>query len=184
MQDPRPLSERFDLTYVRRPQLSDRWTRPFSVAVVAMIVVILGGLMLQNDLRAYSSGPLTTAHAMFADDCSKCHAPDPDRSGYWLPTRDELCLNCHVAPLHNPHQSMFVGLGKAVGSEQIVMSSSCAVCHQEHRGANADLSAVPDATCVSCHADLAAFGWKDAQARSPHGGVDPSALLARAGDRP
>lgn len=183
MHDPRPLSERFDLTYVRRPQLSDRWTRPLSVAFIAIIVVIFGGLMLQGDLRAYSSGPLTTAHAMFADDCGKCHAPDPDRSGYWLPARDELCLNCHVAPLHNLHQSMFVGHAHPVGTEQIVMSSECSVCHVEHRGKHADLSAVHDATCVRCHEDLQRWGWSDQRAVGTN--LDHwHASTARSGERP
>lgn len=181
MLDPRPLSERFDLTYVRRPQLSDRWTRPLSAIFVVLVIAIFGGLLWQRDLRAYSSGPLTTAHAMFADDCAKCHAPDPDRSGFWLPTRDELCLNCHVAPLHNPNQSMFVGGACAVGAEQIVMSSSCSVCHVEHLGAHADLSAVSDATCVRCHADLQQFGWKSPGASA---GASQNSAPAENGGRP
>jgi predicted CXXCH cytochrome family protein len=183
MHDPRPLSERFDLTYVRRRQLSDRWTRPLSLAAVILVVAVAGAVMMQGDFRAFSSGPLTQAHAMFADDCGKCHAPDPDRSGYWLPARDELCLNCHVAPLHNPHQSMFVGLARPVGTEQVVMSSNCSTCHVEHLGAEADLSAVSDATCVRCHADLERDGWSGDRAESPPGSALQS-LFARNGGRP
>ncbi len=161
MHDPRPLSERFDLTYVHKPHLSDRWTGRLSIVVILLMIAMFGGMAMLNDQRAYSSGPLTSAHAMFADDCGKCHAPDPDRSGYWLPSRDELCLNCHVAPLHAPHQSMFIGDVRSVGGEQVVMSSSCSVCHIEHQGAHANLSHVPDITCVGCHQDLQRFGWND-----------------------
>lgn len=160
MQDGRPLSERFDLTYVHRRHFADRWTAPLAILAFLAAPLVLGGLMLTGSHGAYSSGPVTSAHAMFADDCGECHAPDPRRSGFWLPVRDELCLACHDAPLHNPNQSMFVGVHHAIGVEETVMSSSCSVCHVEHRGRDADLSQVSDQTCVQCHADLRAYGWR------------------------
>lgn len=160
MQDSRPLSERFDLTYVQKRHFADRWTAALGLGLALLVAAGLGGLTLFGGNEVYSSGPLTNAHAMFAHDCGKCHAPDPAGSGFWLPARDELCLACHVAPLHNPHQSQFVGTARAVGSQEVVMSSSCAVCHVEHQGHDADLTLVSDQTCVRCHADLRESGWR------------------------
>lgn len=160
MRDIWPLSERFDLPYVRRRRFPDNWNRYLSMAAVGAVAVFVAYSALSRDERAFSSGPLTTAHAMFANDCQQCHQPADNAGRYWLPPRDAACLRCHVATLHNPHQSIFRGESVLVSSSAapIKMSGDCSACHVEHRGADVRLTAVPDALCIRCHADLAAFG--------------------------
>jgi hypothetical protein len=70
-----------------------------------MVVLYFFIAGLVDDRRAFSSGPLTQAHAMFGDDCAQCHAADPDTTGYWLPVQDEACLRCHVAGAHHGLES-------------------------------------------------------------------------------
>lgn len=160
MNDPRPLSERFDLTYVKRPHYADRWTGRIAAGVVLLLTGLLGAAMILGDERVYTSGPLTTAHAMFADDCSKCHAASTGASGsddFSRHVEDAKCLACHTAPLHHDGQSAFAGAMKAVAGHEVMMSSRCSSCHVEHRGPDVDLSAVSDHTCTQCHASLSAY---------------------------
>ncbi|MBL0921064.1 MAG: cytochrome c3 family protein [Phycisphaerales bacterium] len=175
MRDIWPLSERFDLRYVRRRRFPDSWTERLAVVVVVAIAAFTLYSGFSGDQRAFSSGPLTHAHAMFADDCQQCHQPDPARSGFWLPAQDSACLRCHVATLHNPHQAFFRGPEMLVSSRArpVEMSGDCSTCHVEHRGPNVRLANVPDLLCIGCHKDLAALGRRipDAAATTepPHG---------------
>lgn len=158
--DPRPLSERFDLTYVQRrrwPYGTNRW-------VSLLLVFAVGGyvayMTLRGDHRIYNSGSLIHAHAMFGADCTRCHESDPNANGFWLPVRDEACLQCHVAPAHpDPHGGMFAGSPASVSDRlgTVIMASNCASCHVEHRGAEHSLTALPDDYCIACHRDLDAY---------------------------
>lgn len=170
MRDISPLSERFDLRYIRRRRFPDTWTRAATLGAVIAVGGYVGAREWAGDQTLFTSGPLTTAHAIFANDCAKCHQPAEAPAGaslsaragarYWLPARDEACLGCHVAPTHNPHQSMFTGAERAVSglAAPVRMSSDCRACHVEHRGSDANLSAVSDSHCTQCHADIGAFG--------------------------
>jgi len=169
MRNIEPLSERFDLRYVREHHWHDVWPRRIGLIAMALAAGWVGASWLRADFSMYSAGPLTTAHAVFADDCSQCHQPDPERSGFWLPVQDSACLRCHVAPAHHPHQSMFVGEpgpftasgargSGGVGAHAVRMSSNCAACHVEHKGPNHDLRMISDNHCIQCHKDLNAFG--------------------------
>jgi predicted CXXCH cytochrome family protein len=160
MRDIWPLSERFDLPYVRRRHFPDNWTGRLSLLAVGLVIAFVSYNAISGDDRAFSSGPMTRAHAMFADDCQQCHQPDPARAGFWLPPRDSACLRCHVATLHDPHQSLFRGEPMLVSSrtEPIEMSGDCSACHIEHRGPDVRLTNVPDLLCIGCHQDLASRG--------------------------
>ncbi len=166
MKDVRPLSERFDLTYIRRPHLADRWTGMLSAVLALGAVAAIVGMGVIGDKRIYTAGTLTHSHAMFGDDCLKCHEPAGSGAlaGFSLPVRDAKCLACHPAPLHNPHQSRFVGLPVQVGVSTVVMSSDCTQCHVEHRGADVRLAETGDQSCVQCHSDLQSRGWSRAAA--------------------
>lgn len=159
MRDIWPLSDRFDLTYIGRRHFADRLIGPLSAAAAIIALAAAAYPMLRRDTGMYSSGPLTHAHAVFANDCGQCHQADPDRAGFWLPASDSACLTCHVATAHATHQSMFTGdtivLG---GATAVTMASSCATCHIEHRGAEADLTLVPDSACIQCHRDIDRLG--------------------------
>ena len=129
MPETRPISERIDLKYVRRRAWPNNWTWGLSLlCVLALVAVALGVEFLKNSpgvyaYSLYSSGTMTHAHAMFGDDCAKCHAPDPEGSRFWLPVQDSLCLNCHdtYATTHfvghdgKPAQSSYDGQLRVVG---------------------------------------------------------------------
>ncbi|MGQ0629023.1 MAG: cytochrome c3 family protein [Phycisphaerales bacterium] len=175
MPETRFIYERIDLRYVRKRHWPISWT--WSLSILCCAGVLLGGIGIEGFKRAgnvyahaiYSSGPLTRAHSMFADDCAQCHAPDPDSSGFWLPVQDELCLKCHdtVATTHVPTvtgeavQSKFDGkprVVKGLGTD-LRMSSNCGSCHIEHKGRDHDLNKIDDTVCTRCHTNLERDGY-------------------------
>lgn len=163
--DARPIEERFDVTYVRHrhgPDRANRW----------LVWLVLGGgggllalLGVRGDHRLYSSGGLADVHAGFGNDCAQCHQPAANgQANYFLPVSDDACLRCHAAVEHSSNQSKFsadLGLTIPGHSEPVSMSTNCASCHIEHRGASADLTMIPDRICIDCHADLAADGYAE-----------------------
>ncbi len=180
MKDVRPLSERFDLTYIRRPHLADRWTGVLTGVLILAALAAVVGMGVTGDKRVYTAGTLTHAHAMFGNDCAKCHesAGSGVLAGFDLPVRDEKCLACHTAPLHHPHQSRFVGAPVSAGGKSIVMSSDCSTCHIEHRGADVRLVETGDRSCVQCHEDLQTRGWTRAAASPIPASPEPGAPAA------
>lgn len=155
--DQRPLSKRFDLAYVKRRQWPWNWLRISSILVVIIVGVIAASLSLRGDHRIHSPGDVASAHSMFGQDCAMCHKPDPQRNGFWLPASDEACLTCHNAVAHtDPHGHMFAGTkrGSADRIGDVIMSSNCAVCHNEHKGVDADITQIADQVCTQCHGDL------------------------------
>ncbi len=158
MIDFRPLSDRFDLTYVRRRHGIDRLLVPLSILAVLLVAGVITAVTLTNDNRLYSSGNLTFAHDMFANDCFHCHQQDPDRSGFWLPARDEACLNCHEDAMHSRHGSAHPGGSLSFVDDEHALSRDCAACHVEHLGRDHNLARVPDTQCTVCHSDLDSTG--------------------------
>src|SRR5947208_1110246 len=146
--DPRPLSERFDLTYVRRRYWPKRWTHWLTYGLViaaGLPIAVVTALDLARpgrtplSYRLYTPGPLSHSHAGFGNDCRQCHQPDPQRSGFWLPVSDQACVKCHDAPAHHPiaavHPAMTVPMMVALGRGRLAdaeMSTRCADCHGEH----------------------------------------------------
>jgi predicted CXXCH cytochrome family protein len=116
------------------------WIAPGGAAVWLLWAAVCG------DHRIYEAGPVSPAHAMFANDCKTCHTKswqpaarlasrDPKRRS----VPDDACMHCHDGPIHH--------------EQQVPADVNCASCHREHRG-KVELARVTDATCVSCHADL------------------------------
>lgn len=161
MKDSRPLSDRFDLPYVRRKHFADRWTGRLGFLAAAATVVTVGALQMSADNRPYTAGPLTKAHDMFASDCTLCHQPSIEKGlgGLLMPASDEKCLTCHKshAGLHAENQLDIFTMSMP-GHPNLRASANCALCHSEHNGRDHNLSAVADQICVRCHADLAANG--------------------------
>lgn len=162
MRDLRPLSERFDLLYVRRRHFADRWGGRLGLIAAACTAVVVGGMYAMGNERGYTAGDLTLAHDMFATDCMKCHDGGADKAfgGLLLPASDAKCMECHAsqAGVHAQNQVERFLSASVPGHEGVAMSANCAACHIEHRGRHANLSEVPDNLCVSCHADLSAKG--------------------------
>lgn len=159
MADPRrtqkQISERYqpNLTLYRRIRAT-RWARLVASAIVC--AGVLAAVLFYNfrgPQRIFTAGPISTAHASFGSDCAKCHQgaiasgaglrfgellSDRFRHGISLQQIDRKCETCHTQHiLHQPN---------------VVENRSCAVCHQEHKGA-ASLRIVASAECAACHND-------------------------------
>lgn len=183
--DKRPLSQRFDLNYVRGRTWPKRQYQLFSVVLALLAMGYVAVAALRHDHRLYTSGDISLVHASFADDCAQCHEPDPTRNGYWLSARDEACLKCHVAEEHHPLRSTHAGMPMQVHDRlgPIAMSMRCVDCHVEHRGLDHDLNAVPDAACVACHQNLEAYR-SSAPAPQPPAPPSPPSVPAAASPAP
>jgi len=142
------LSERVEINFHHRPnrmrQLRWRW----SLAVLALALVVPGVAAIRGDRQLYQAAPVSEAHRLIGNDCARCH----DES--WRPlarlvqfddrlvsTSDKACSICHAGPKHHLNQPE--------------PSAHCAECHREHRG-HMPLDRVDDAACVSCHSELRA----------------------------
>jgi predicted CXXCH cytochrome family protein len=183
MHDPRPLSQRFDLTYVHQRHWPFNWIKPLSVLIPLLVGLYLAFAAVRNDYRTHSPGPVIHAHAMFEHDCGACHQRDLERSGYWLPARDDACLACHIAAAHlEPYGKRFTGEAMPVHDYlgEVTMSRDCAACHIEHRGRGYDLSELDDRFCVQCHRDLGGY----AETRWPVDHLTDNAITAFADDHP
>src|SRR3954471_3510607 len=140
---------RIPLDYFRRKSLLERgklWLA--ALAGAAAIGYVAWGAIGGGDVaRQYSPGPLSVAHAMWDTRCDACHQNFvPLSSTAWTANAhasDQLCQSCHRGAQHSPNQIAAV-------------TASCASCHQEHQGRDAELSRVADSTCTACHANIAA----------------------------
>jgi len=92
----------------------------------------------------YSAGPMSSAHAFFANRCEVCHATiihGVKQFGLFTKhASDKACLACHQAPGHHLQVKQ-------------PQSPACSTCHVEHQGL-VRLARVQDQQCLNCHADL------------------------------
>lgn len=140
-------AKRIELQYFKRLHAFRRWKLILSIAAPLVATAWLIAYAARGDQRIYTSGPLSIAHAMFWTQCSDCHRPPegggaapsgaPAR-GFFLRVSDQACLACHDGPIHHEAQAF---------------DPTCASCHVEHKG-HVALSALGDAQCTQCHADL------------------------------
>lgn len=121
-----------------------------------------------------SGGPLSSAHAVFTDDCGRCHDQGVRR------VTDERCATCHekfgdelgiyTFARHYVYRSD--DFRRVVPQEHEV---ECAACHAEHRGRDTDIAQVADAACRDCH--FASFGRDHPEFDfAAGGGADSDAL--------
>jgi predicted CXXCH cytochrome family protein len=95
-----------------------------------------------NAVVFYSPGPISQAHAGFANDCTKCHDPNAKRVNRTIAqsSMDAACLKCHVG--HTFHQP------------NVIRGHACVQCHQEHVTSGPMLT-TNSVNCTSCHGDAA-----------------------------
>lgn len=149
--DPKTLTDWIQLDYFRKP---GRVWRIRNLLTWSIFFVCLGIVALTWWPRArfiYESRPVSSAHAMFNDQCGVCHIESFQPVTRLLrvdssvrSVADETCRSCHDGPPHHgqePH---------------------CSTCHQEHRGRPV-LARVADSQCTTCHTNLDKVGG------SPHG---------------
>jgi predicted CXXCH cytochrome family protein len=146
LRDPKTLSEWLELDYFRRPRLLRRlWYTVLVLAFVGSAVVFAWFFFMPRQRGGFQSRPVSTAHAMFNNNCGVCHT-EAFRTWDRLARFDSslrsvpnsACESCHSGPKHHETQ---------------IGERDCAECHKEHRG-HATLMRLDDNHCTSCHADL------------------------------
>ncbi|MBZ5663739.1 MAG: cytochrome c3 family protein [Acidobacteriia bacterium] len=130
------LAKRIDLQYFAHPHPFRSWRFWLSVAVPLLATAWFITQRAQGGQKAYSSGQLSHAHAVFTQQCALCHVTQA--GAFTAHVTDKACLACHDAPLHHANQTF---------------TPECATCHVEHKGAML-LQATTDAACTQCHAQL------------------------------
>jgi hypothetical protein len=145
--DPKRLPQWVELDYYRRQRPLRRWVRRLSVGVLLAGTVAAGAFALTPWApRTYQAGPLSSAHALFSNDCHQCHTePLQVVQRFWpanasaATVTDAACSKCHDGPAHHPDET------------HAGESRHCSHCHHEHHGPQA---LVADNECTTCHADL------------------------------
>ncbi|MFM8542645.1 MAG: cytochrome c3 family protein [Chakrabartia sp.] len=107
--------------------------------------------------QSWSPGPISLAHASFANDCQACHV------NAFESVRDSSCVACHK---DMPEHADAHGLSAAKGSPNPFRSvlnatsrmfnrpeNSCVDCHLEHEGAVSS-PPTPQRFCTDCHDGL------------------------------
>jgi predicted CXXCH cytochrome family protein len=163
LRTPRTLASWLELDYFQRRRLFSTWWW-WILGGTALGAVLLGGMYASSGKRAFQAGPVSHPHALFNDDCGKCH-----EKAFTTVTRlwagdevgtvtDRACSQCHAGPPHH---------GAA---------GRCVDCHKEHRG-HGMLMRYGEGTCVKCHVDLDATG-------GPRTGVARSVTAFTSGGHP
>lgn len=157
-------ARRIPLDYHRQPTRLDRakWRLTWIVAAAAgmYVVWLLAGWRLgwPSAARQFSPAPVAGVHAAWDGNCAACHvvganvrsdagaiallaAPLARGEGSPRQVADGQCSACHSGPAHHENQ---------IAAEIV----SCAACHRDHQGPNADLTRVADVACTACHSDL------------------------------
>lgn len=139
-------AKRIELEYFKRLHPFRRLKLILTIAAPALAAVWVLVLAARGDQTVYTSGPVSTAHAMFGVACGQCHVAPPastnqagqPRKSFWLRVSEQACLRCHDAPVHHAGETFTPG---------------CTTCHVEHEGHIA-LASMSDRHCTQCHADL------------------------------
>ncbi len=126
------------------------------VAVLGTCVwLALGFATSDGGQSRYSRGQVAKVHEKWNNDCQACHVPFSPISEQSLfmshpSPADKNCQDCHAK---NNRATGDHYVGREPASNQL---RSCAGCHRDHHGAEADYSLVrlADADCASCHKDL------------------------------
>ncbi len=139
------IARRHDLNYFKRMSPLRAWQWWLALAALAVAVAWFSATTLAHGNIALSSGPMSSAHAVFGQRCELCHVP-VIRATRWTPSfgrrarvPDSACLSCHAVAPHHPAESS--------------STPTCASCHTEHTGA-LHLASTADSGCTQCHAQL------------------------------
>src|ERR671918_682892 len=110
-------AKRIALHYFKWPHPFRRWKLVLSIVEPLLAGTWLVGYAARGDQRVYTSGPVSTAHAMFGDQCSACHVPKPTpeaaapngpagrSTGFFVKVSDQACSTCHEGPVHHDNQT-------------------------------------------------------------------------------
>ena len=129
-----------DLNYFKRPTPLKRARFRLSLLLPLLAIAWISWHALRKDDRVYSSGRMSSPHAIFEKDCAACHVQKA--VVFSAKADNQACLSCHDGPVHHANQ---------------IAAPDCASCHTEHRG-RVNIAAVSEKNCASCHADLQTSG--------------------------
>lgn len=142
--DPKSLTDSLELDYFDRPRPLGRWWRRGLWLAGAAALVCVAWVLWPTHHAALEAGPVSAPHAMFNEDCARCHTAGFATAARLFPaahpaasTPDQSCIQCHPGPDHN----------------RFVRADNCSSCHKEHRG-HLLLARPGDGHCTSCHGDL------------------------------
>jgi hypothetical protein len=139
---PRELARWLALDYFRRPRGLKARRFHVTLATTLAFTLLSVASFVPGMHRLHQACPVSKSHAMFANDCAKCHdqAFQPVRRLLGCPecvsASDQACSSCHRSAPHH-------------GNEP-----ACASCHREHRGHEILAAKVADNNCVACHSDM------------------------------
>jgi predicted CXXCH cytochrome family protein len=142
-------AQRIDLYYFRHATGMRRWRLILSALVPLAALLWVSGVAMAGGRKAYTPGPVSSAHAFAEMRCEVCHraagvsaaaAVAGARNGAWFRVHasDAACVTCHDAPEH---------------AANMTPAPSCASCHEEHRG-RVPIARTSDSFCIQCHGDL------------------------------
>jgi hypothetical protein len=139
------IARRHDLNYFKRMSPLRAWQWWLALGALVFAVAWFAGTTLAHGNNAFSSGPMSSSHAVFGQRCELCHVPVV-RATRWTPAfgrrarvPDSACLSCHSAAPHHPMETE--------------STPTCSSCHIEHVGAM-HLASTADSSCTQCHAHL------------------------------
>jgi len=101
--------------------------------------------------RFISKGPLSTYHASLEKDCTACHTPLKS-------VLSEKCAVCHelvgdkIGTYSYPAHYIYRSGNRERLKTQSAHQVACFGCHSEHMGRDQQITDVPDARCLACHA--------------------------------
>jgi hypothetical protein len=130
------LAQRVDLQYFTQPH-PFRSLRVWLSMLIPVVAIGWFALLRASSQKVYSSGPLSTAHAVLGKRCNVCHVTT--LGVFRAKVSDEACSTCHDAPPHH--------------ADNVTFTASCSACHVEHRG-SLRLANTENLSCTQCHADL------------------------------
>ncbi len=142
------VARRHDRNYFKNPSRLRRWQGILAlVAVVASCVWVVATFGFTGQ-QMLSSGPISSAHAVFGAKCESCHLPRQhglfERAGFSRNVPDRACMQCHAVPAHQE-----ILLHPIAGMPK----PSCSSCHVEHEGSMM-LADTADSGCIDCHSHL------------------------------
>ena len=101
---------------------------PLAAILLAAIALLLGAPVQAALLEGVlEPGEVIQKHAEAEANCENCH------SHFSKKQQDELCVKCHS------HEDIGRDLAEKKGYHGLMKRQSCAVCHAEHKGRNANI---------------------------------------------
>ena len=140
--------------------------RPWRIGLFVWAFLLVGAIGVVGFYKypsAFEPEPLASAHAASfeatgvaamsnGNSCTTCHTPNEPI--------ENSCIRCHqAAEFHSSNTKAHEEAG-----------ITCTICHREHRGAEADLSAQAIRSCAECHNDNNKSTYNGRTVKTAHGG--------------